>query len=398
MKFIRKILRLGLLFAALVMLGCASAPLHKQVPAELADQVEIPGIPDARFWGDEYPRYTRALLLNSTDEMIKERNLSIYGVPHNYLAISGGGANGAFGAGLLYGWTQAGTRPEFTMVTGVSTGALIAPFAFLGPEYDEQLKAVYTTTTTDQIARKRWLISALFSDSIADTTPMAELIASYITPTMVEKIALEHNKGRRLLIGTVNLDAGRTVIWNIGAIAKSEHPDKVHLIHKIMRASASVPVAFPPVYFEVENNGMTYNEIHVDGGTGSQVFVYPVEIDWAEVLDKLKVPGKPNVYIIRNSYINPTYEIKRYKLINIAGRTISSLIRTQGLGDLYEIYSLCQRDGTEFNLAYIPSTFKHEKTEGFDPVFMGELFDVGYELAIAGVDWRKGPPGFEKNI
>jgi predicted patatin/cPLA2 family phospholipase len=395
MKFISRLLKLGFYFAASVMLGCASAPLLNQVPAGLADEVEIPGIPDARFWGDEYPKYTRALLLNSTDEMLKERNLGIYGVPHNYLAISGGGAHGAFGAGLLYGWTQAGTRPEFTMVTGVSTGALIAPFAFLGSEYDEQLKLVYTTTSTDQIARKRWLISALFSDSIADTTPMAELIASYITPAMVEKIAQEHNKGRRLLIGTVNLDAGRSVIWNIGAIARSEHPDKVHLIHKIMRASASVPVAFPPVYFEVENNGVTYNEIHVDGGTGSQVFVYPAAIDWREVLDKLKVPGKPNVYIIRNSYIDPTYEIKRYKIINIAGRTISSLIRTQGLGDLYEIYSLCQRDETEFNLAYIPRSFRYEKSEGFDPVFMGELFDLGYELAIDGVEWLKGPPGFE---
>jgi predicted patatin/cPLA2 family phospholipase len=389
------LLRSSVFLLALLILGCASTPRLNQVPAELADEVEIQGIPEARFWGDEYPKYTRASLLNSTDEMIRERNPGIYGVPHSYLAISGGGAHGAFGAGLLYGWTEAGTRPEFTMVTGVSTGALIAPFAFLGSEYDEQLKEVYTTTSTDQIARKRWLVSALFSDAIADTTPMAETIAKYITPEMIQEIAQEHNKGRRLFIGTVNLDAGRSVIWNIGAIAKSDHPEKMHLIHQILRASASIPVAFPPVHIEVEQNGRTYNEIHVDGGTGSQVFVYPAVVDWREVLDKLKVPGEPDVYVIRNSYIDPTYQIKKYKLINIAGRTISSLIRTQGIGDLYEIYAVCQRDGTDFHLAYIPRSFRREKSEEFDPVFMGELFDLGYELAIDGVEWHKGPPGFE---
>lgn len=389
------LLRLGIIFLALLVLGCASTPRLNQVPADLADEVGIPGIPDARFWGNEYPKHSRAYLLNSTDEMIKERSPGIYGVPHSYLAISGGGAHGAFGAGLLYGWTKAGTRPEFAMVTGVSTGALIAPFAFLGSGYDEQLKEVYTTTSTDQIARKRWLVSALFSDAIADTTPMAETIAKYITPEVIDEIAQEHDKGRRLYLGTVNLDAGRTVIWNIGAIAISDHPDKVQLIHQIMRASASIPVAFPPVYIEVEQNGSTYNEIHVDGGTGSQVFVYPAAIDWREILDKLKVPGEPDVYIIRNSYIDPTYQIKEYKLINIAGRTISSLIRTQGIGDLYEIYSICQRDGTDFHLAYIPRSFRHEKSEEFDPVFMKELFDIGYALAVDGYEWKKGPPGFE---
>ena len=388
------ILKLGIILSTLLVLGCASSANIKPVPAELSDIVEIPGIPNARFWGNEYPKHTRIILLNSTDEMIRKNSPDIYGVPHNYLAISGGGAHGAFGAGLLNGWTKSGTRPEFTMVTGVSTGALIAPFAFLGSEYDEHLKQFYTTTSTEQIARKRWLIGALFSDSLSDTQPMADMIANNLTPEIVEEIAQEHRSGRRLLIGTVNLGAGRSVVWNIGAIAVSEHPEKVHLIHKIILASASIPVAFPPVYFDVEANGEKYTEVHVDGGTGSQVFVYPAVIDWKEITEKLKVQGKPNVYVIRNSFIDPSHEVKEYKLVSIAGRTIGSLIRTQGIGDLYEIYALCERDGNKFHLAYIPRSFKHEKTEEFDPVFMSELYEVGYELAVEGYDWKEAPPGF----
>ena len=390
-------MKLGIVFFSLIIMGCSSLPKLAPVPEDLSNDAQITGIPDARFWGDEYPKGAEYRIESFTSEQFQEISPDIFGVEHNYLAISGGGAHGAFGAGLLYGWSQSGTRPEFTMVTGISTGALTAPFAFLGSKYDEQLKEVYTTTTTDKILKRRWILSALLSDAMADTQPMAKTIAKFITPEMVEEIAVAHRGGRRLFIGTVNLDAGRSVIWSIGAIAASDHPDKVQIIHDVMRASASIPVAFPPVKIAVEANSVEYDELHVDGGTGSQVFVYPAEIDWEEITDKLKVPGRPNVYIIRNSYIDPKYEVKEYSLINIAGRTISSLIRTQGIGDLYEIYALCQRDGNEFHLAYIPRSFKQEPAEEFDPVFMTELFEIGYEQAINGYEWHSGPPGFEKN-
>jgi hypothetical protein len=184
------------------------------------------------------------------------------------------------------------------------------------------------------------------------------------------------------------------VIWNIGAIAASDHPQKISLIHDLLRASAAIPVAFPPIIIPVEAEGKQYDEMHVDGGTGSQVFVYPAAIDWKVITEKLKVHGKPEVYVIRNSFLDPDYDGMQRSVFPIAVRTIDSLIRTQGVGDLYQIFALCKRDGNDFNLAYIPSDFTAEPTEGFDPVYMKKLLDYGYQKAVKGYPWQKAPPGF----
>ena len=384
----------GTLFLLLVLTGCAGTPERQPVPPEYTLKAGIPGIPDARFWGDEWPTFAAERFEEFTVADFQREFGKIYNKPHNYLAISGGGANGAFGAGLLVGWTERGDRPEFSMVTGVSTGALTAPFAFLGSDYDDRMKEVYTTTSTSDIAKKRSLFAALSSDSMTDTAPLKALIARYIDAEMINAIAREHKTGRRLLIGTVNLDAGRSVIWNIGAIAASDYPQKTALIQDLLRASAAIPVAFPPVVIPVEAAGKQYDEMHVDGGTGSQVFVYPAAIDWQEITRKLKVKGKPQIYVIRNSFLDPDYQGMKRSVFPIASRTIDSLIRTQGIGDLYQIYALCDRDGNDFNLAYIPSTFTDEPTEGFDPVYMKKLLELGYQMSLAGYPWEKAPPGF----
>jgi predicted patatin/cPLA2 family phospholipase len=378
----------------LILTGCASTPERQPLPPEYTLKAGIPGIPDARFWGDEWPTFAAERFEIFTVADFQREFESVYEKPHNYLAISGGGANGAFGAGLLVGWTATGERPEFSMVTGVSTGALTAPFAFLGSDYDDVMKEVYTSTTTKDIAAKRNLFAAAFGDSMTDTAPLQKLIAKYIDADMIEAIAREHKKGRRLFVGTVNLDAGRSVIWNIGAIAASDYPQKILLIHELLRASAAIPVAFPPVVIQVEAEGKQYDEMHVDGGTGSQVFVYPAAANWRLVTEKLKVKGKPQVYVIRNSFLDPDYKGMKRSVLPIASRTIDSLIRTQGVGDLYQIYALCMRDGNDFNLAYIPADFTEEPTEGFDPVYMKKLLDRGYQMALQGYPWEKAPPDF----
>ena len=384
----------GTLFLLLVLTGCAGAPERQPLPPEYTLKASIPGIPEARFWGDEWPTFALERFEEFTVADFQREYDGIYGKPHNYLAISGGGANGAFGAGLLVGWTATGERPEFTMVTGVSTGALTAPFAFLGSDYDGEMKTMYTTISTKDIAKKRKLLAVLSSDSMADTTPLKALIAKVIDAEMIDAIAREHKKGRRLFIGTVNLDAGRSVIWNIGAIAVSDYPQKITLIQDLLRASAAIPVAFPPVFITVEAEGKQYDEMHVDGGTGSQVFVYPAAVDWQAITRKLKVKGKPQVYVVRNSFLDADYNGVKRSVFPIASRTIDSLIRTQGVGDLYQIYALCQRDGNDFNLAYIPSDFTDEPAEGFDPVYMKKLFDRGYQMSLEGYPWEKAPPGF----
>ena len=384
----------ALLVVLCVVGGCAGAPARSPLPFELIAKAGIPGIPDARFFGDTSPEPLLRLLETASDAELARSFEGIYGKPHNYLAISGGGANGAYGAGLLAGWTAAGTRPEFSMVTGISTGALTAPFAFLGADYDDELKTLNTTMSTKDVVEKKNFIAGIFSDSMADTKPLRALIERYISTEVIAAIAAEHRRGRRLWIGTANLDVGRPMIWNLGAIAASDYPEKARLIHDVLQASAAIPVAFPPVLISVEAEGRIYDEMHVDGGTSQQVFVYPAEMDWPRILSRLKAVGRPNVYVIRNAFLDADFNGVQRKVMPIASRSISSLIRTQGMGDLYLIYALCVRDGNDFKLAYIPSTFDEQAAEDFDPVYMGKLYELGYEAAKNGYDWRTAPPGF----
>ena len=169
------------------------------------------------------------------------------------LALSGGGQDGAFGAGILCGWTEAGTRPQFKLVTGISTGALMAPFAFLGPAYDHVLKEAYTTISDKDVYKAHKPLAILLSlvnikplPALTENKPMEELVARLVDDKVLAEVAREHRKGRRLLIGTTQMDAQRLVIWNMGAIANSGNPQALALFRKIMVASASIPAFFPP--------------------------------------------------------------------------------------------------------------------------------------------------------
>ena len=386
--------RLAAALLATVLAGCAGAPQRQPVPQALTGKTEVPGIPLARIWGDETPPWIQMMAQMSPEEL-RKLFASSYAKPHHYLAISGGGPDGAFGAGLLNGWTAAGTRPEFTIVTGISTGALSAPFAFLGPKYDHVLKEVYTQNSTKDLIERRNYVAAALGESIADTSLLRAKIASYVTPEVMAEIAAAHNSGRRLFVGTVNLDVARPVIWNIGAIAASGDPKALDLIRNLMLASASIPGVFPPVYVSVVADGKTYDEMHVDGGTATQVFLYPVGLDWKKITQRLQVPGRPHAYIIRNSKLQAEYEGVEPWLPKIAGRSVSSLIRTQGIGDMYRMYIGAKRDGLDYNLAYIPDSFQEPLKEAFDPSYMNALYKLGYRMAEDGYPWAKAPPGME---
>jgi hypothetical protein len=309
--------------------------------------------------------------------------------PAYYLAVSGGGDNGAFGAGLLNGWSEVGTRPEFRMVTGVSTGALIAPFAFLGPQYDPVLREVYTSLTPERIFRARGLSAALFNDAMADTSPLADVIAKYADEKMFAAIAREYNEGRLLLIGTTDLDAQRPVIWNVGALAASGKPGALQLFHKILRASAAIPGLFQPVMIDVELDGKKYQEMHVDGGTIAQLFLYPPALEAGRLLKRKRV-----AYIIRNARLDPDYVMAERRTINIAGRAINTMLAASGHNDVLRTYFISQRDGVDYNLAYIGADFTLEKKGEFEQAYMQALFQYGYEQAKSGREWHKLPPAF----
>jgi predicted acylesterase/phospholipase RssA len=315
--------------------------------------------------------------------------------PVSMLAISGGGDDGAFGAGLLVGWSEAGTRPEFKLVTGVSTGALIAPFAFLGPRYDRQLTESYTAISQRDIFKPRGFLKGLLSDAFADTSPLAKTLDREVTQAMLDDIAAEYAKGRLLLIGTSNLDTMEPVIWNITAIAASKDPNSLPLVRKILLASASIPGAFPPVMIDVDQGGHRFQEMHVDGGAEAQVFVYPPSIRITEAGAELGVKRQRALYVIRNSRVDAEEITVKRSTLPIATRSVSAVLASQGVGDLYRIYFLSQRDRVDYNLAFIPSSFTVKRTKGqFDQAYMNALFNYARNMAKAGYPWEKWPPGY----
>lgn len=390
---------LATVLAVLCLSGCVGIT-RNPVPIEQIDQATIPGMPGVRDWGGRHSVTFQADLVESIRQA---RQVNPKGVVDasgvvNVLAVSGGGADGAYGAGLLCGWTDSGTRPTFKLVTGISTGALIAPYAFLGSEYDDRLEEFYTSVSTPDIYTTRSILSILWgTDALADTSPLAHLLTKCVDEKVLAAVAAEHRKGRRLYIGTTNLDAGKLVVWNMGAIAASGHPDALDLFRSVMRASASIPVAFPPVYMTVEADGKTYDEMHVDGGASTQVFFYGFMLDIAAAVREAGITevAPVKLYVIRNSQIKATPQHVAPRLLPIAGRAVSDLLFTQGVGDLYRIYTIATRDGIDFNLASIPETYESKAKEAFDPEAMKQLFDVGHRQASQGNPWRKLPPGLD---
>ena len=387
------------LLALLLASGCATPTRLAAVPENLQSQAQLPGLEDVRYRignADDLAKMAREGMESVKREQAYLETSGHKGSlpPAVYLAISGGGDNGAFGAGLLNGWTAAGDRPTFKLVTGVSTGALTAPFAFLGSDYDATLKEVYTTISAKDIVEPRGFLAALTDDAMADNKPLRNLIGKYVNQELLDAIAAEYAKGRILLVGTTDLDARRGIIWNMTKIATIQDPRALELFQTLLVASAAIPGAFPPVLIDVEANGQPYQEMHVDGGATAQVFVYPPSLNIKDSLRKNGVVRERRAYVIRNSRLDPDWAQVERRAMNIAGRAISSLIQTQGLGDLYRIYLTTQRDGVGFNLAYIPASFNAPHQEEFDTEFMRQLYALGYDMAAKGYPWQKAPPGF----
>jgi hypothetical protein len=369
------------------------------VPEELTTRAVVPGIPGARYWvGTDLEPFVREVIAAREREAAFLASSGHAGElpPFEVLALSGGGDDGAFGAGLLCGWTAEGDRPSFKVVTGVSTGALIAPFAFLGSEYDRVLREVYTSVKPADIARKRSILAAIDNDAMADNRPLWTLMSKYVDDAFLARIAQEYDNGRFLLVGTTNLDARQPVIWNMGAIAKSGSANALELFRSILIASAAIPGAFPPTMIPVEVDGKKYEEMHVDGGCSAQVFLYPPRLRRvAESLGET-MTRQGRVYIIRNAALKPAWAAVDRRTLTITGKAISSLIYTQGVGDLYRIYLTTQRDGLDFNLAYIGPEFVYKnKKEDFETKYMVSLFNFGFALGRNGYPWQKTPPGLD---
>ena len=383
---------------ALIATGCATAPSRlPAVPSGLTAKADIPGMPGVRYvaGGD------MTGLIQAANEGLRAELAFLAKQGHKgplppavFVAISGGGDNGAFTAGMMNAWTATGTRPEFKLVTGISTGALIAPFAFLGPKYDATLKEVYTTISPKDVLEPRGFLAGVMGDAMADNRPLWNLTRKTVTADLLKEIAAEYAKGRFLLVATADLDARRPIIWDMGKIASYGSPQALDLFVSVMIASASIPGGFPPTMIEVEADGRRYQEMHVDGGTMAQVFAYPASVRIKELSASVGVTRERRLYVIRNARLDPDWAHVERNTMSIAGRAVASLIHTQGIGDLYRIYATANRDGVDFNLGFIPSSFNVPHKEEFDNEYMRKLYQVGYDMMLKGFPWLKVPPGF----
>ena len=383
--------------SAVVLSGCAGlTPRNGISDVGLQRKAVISGLPGVRFWGDEVPSDLQAALhkaFSVSAQFVPATATAADGRPLvNVLALSGGGPDGAFGAGLLAGWTARGTRPTFQIVTGVSAGAIIAPLAFLGPHYDKSLAQIWTETKLTDLVVFQGVTGILGGTAAVDTAPLAAAIAKYVTPRLLREVAREYHRGRLLLIGTTNLDAQRPVVWNMGAIAASGHPDAVELFRKVILASAAIPGLFPPVAIEVEANGKIYEEMHVDGGTTRDVFVSPYPVAYNAFDRFYKAAPVRRLYIVANGKITPEPEIVTAQTLSIAARAISTLLKSQHVGEINLIYRRTQDSGAEFNLMAVPPDFAVADTSLGDPVYQKALYDVGYRLGREGGNWMKRPP------
>jgi predicted acylesterase/phospholipase RssA len=392
----------GILFLLSACLGlanlqaCGSLPRRDAVPAHSTVRAVTPEAPTSRYWPALDIRQMLHVAIASDDReramLLKNGWSAEHLPPAAFLAISGGGDLGAFGAGLLIGWSEHGQRPEFKLVTGVSAGALIAPFAFLGPEYDDVLRTVCTTIGPHDIFHARNILAAISSDAFADNSPLAAIIAKYVTREMLVSVAREYAKGRLLLIGTTNLDARQPVVWNMGEIASSTDPRALDLFRKVMLASTAIPGIFPPVMIDVEVDGRRYQEMHVDGGVMTQVFLAPPTL-----VQELNSPigsyaRERHVYVIRNGRVEPRWLSVERRTTKVARRALETLIYAQGINDLYRLEVAAARESEDFNVAYIDAQFNYSHPTAFAPDFVRHLFQYSYSLAARGYPWHKELP------
>ncbi len=389
-------LRWALIGAVIGLAGCGTLP-RNGVPPALMTQATIPGMPEVRApAGMLSDAMMRDLTLSFRQESPQAFPIGADGVVrYTHLAISGGGANGAFGAGYLNGWTQAGTRPVFKIVTGVSTGALIAPFAFLGPAHDDALREFYTTTASRHIFRVlNFLPQLLAGESFAETGPLRALLEQHVDAALLREVAQAHQAGRRLYIGTANLDSQHFVVWNMGLIATSGRPEALELFRRVMLASASVPVAFPPVFFDVTADGQRYDEMHVDGGVGANVFYSGAVFSFAAAREGVgRGIGREDIFVIHNGQLLPVPEVTPRSVRGIAARSFESATKAAFVGDLFRIYAITLREQAGFHWITIPDGVELSGSELFDPVKMGALYELGLRNASEQRPWENVPPG-----
>ncbi|CAK2692555.1 Patatin family protein [Vibrio crassostreae] len=395
-----KIKSIIVMLLPMVLVACSSThSIDKRVTEDNYESASIISTPKTnsiydepyRFFGDETPKYLREVRDNpKLSEIVNQDNIPrIVGDQFSVLVLSGGGERGSYGAGIINGLYDTGKLPEFSMVTGVSTGALTAPFVFAGGEYIHELKTAMLALNDQDLLDKRGALWPLYSTSMVEGKKFYQFIEKTYDDELIEAIAREYRKGKRLQIGTTHFDSGRQMVWNIGRIADSDIPNKIEIIHKVLMASSSIPGFFPPQYFTVYANGSEYEEMHVDGGLSHQLFFNSYDFDLKGISELYGITKKPNIYIIRNGYLKNNFEKVEDNVFSLSERSVNNLIFSQTRGDLYKEVYVTNKAQANTYLSYIEEDFDVEPSEDlfFDQEYMNKLYEYGYEKAQNGTLW-----------
>ena len=362
--------------------ACASLGIDRSlVTSAQQDNATVSGYETSRAWADgSLDRFASSL----QSPRLSGRS----GADVHYLALSGGGAGGAFAAGILAGWTRDGTRPQFDMVSGVSTGALIAPFAFLGSDYDALLTRLYLEGGTDGLDSMQNPVRMLRTGGVMDAGPMRRMVERYATVDFLLRIADEHRRGRRLLVVTTNLDAQRPVVWNLGAIAASGRPDSLAIFRDILTASASVPGIYPPVLVSAVGGGKGFKEMHVDGAATSEVFVEPKLLQPKRGAAK-SARAATHIWVVINNTLTPEYDVTAIGPLAIASRSLSTMAKSQTIWIVKSAQQEAKALGMDFNVAQIGHKVPFDSSHPFAPDYMRTVYRLGYDEVLAHSLWQK---------
>ena len=385
------IIRLSLVVMCSFLTSCVGASRSAPLPYSALNTTHIAEFGLIRFWGDETSPEISSYV-DTQFEQVRASGCRRCTKEANFLALSGGGADGAFAAGMLNGWSQHGNRPVFEVVTGVSTGSLAAPFAFLGQRYDTALQEVYTQISDKDIYINKGVF-ALAGPSLYDNAPLRNLIMKLVTENLLDEISREHLRGRRLLVQTTNIDAQRPVIWDMGAIAASHSKERRTLFVNILLASAAIPVIFPPVSIKVRSGDRVYDELHVDGGVTSQITFGPPGLDLNRAeRTAFGAPRIKNLYVIRNGKIEPEYMAVDQSAPDLAKRAVGTMVKYQTLSNIRNLYTRARAAHINLSFVSIPEAFSEVPKSEFDSIYMVRLFDFGLQMGRRGEFWRHVPP------
>ncbi len=378
----------GLAALSVSIAGCASTTPRIPYTLAEAESADVPGMPaDIRFYADS-PAFVFDRFRQTVATQAQARH-----EPVTFLALSSGGSDGAYGAGFLKGLTESHQRPQFTIVSGISTGALMSPFVFLGSDYDATLEDLYTNGYASALVKDVSVFNAVVGNAFVDSDKLGRFIARYIDQKVLDAVAAEYRKGRRLIVVTTNIDQQRSVIWNMGAIADSHSPNALSLFRQVLAASASIPALFPPRLIEVESGGRTFQEMHVDGATVRQVYVAPDEIIYGK--GGTAAPFK-DLYILVNNRIDPAFTVVDNNTVGVAARGLATILRREGRNNVLSAYSYAASHGIGYHIAFVasdvPEPLSTDAAEQFSTEYMTKLFEQGEAHGRAPSPWMSRPP------